>query len=65
VIAGGLDQEQPLQLGQLLGLLLGEVAGLGPVAGAVVQLPAVVVEGDADLPGGLSGVRCLVMADQP
>jgi hypothetical protein len=40
VVAGGLDQEQPLQPGQSLRLLHGQVAGLGPVAGAVVEAVA-------------------------
>ena len=41
---GGLDEEQPLQLGELLGVLGGEVVGLRPVLVDVVQLPHVVVE---------------------
>ena len=46
VVLGGLDEPEPLQLGQPLGLLLGQVAGLAVVAaGAVVELPHVVVEG--------------------
>ena len=44
VVLGRLEQEQPLQLVQLLGLLGGEVVGLGPVVRAV-ELPDVVVEG--------------------
>ena len=62
VVAGGLDEEEPLQLVQLLGVLLGEVAGLGPVGGAVVELPDVVVEGDADVAGGLP--RRAVLGDR-
>ena len=45
VVAGGFDQPLPLQLGQLLGHLRGQVVGLGPVGIGVVQLPDVVVEG--------------------
>ena len=41
---GRLDQEQPLQLGQLLRVLGGEVVGLGPVLLDVVELPHVLVE---------------------
>ena len=44
VVLGRLDQEQPLELVQLVGLLGGEVVGLGPVV-RVVELPDVVVEG--------------------
>ena len=43
VVLAGLDEEQALQLAELVGLLGGEVVGLGPVVGAV-QLPHVVVE---------------------
>ena len=46
VEAGGLDHEQVLQLTQLVGHLRGQVVGLGPVRGAVVQLPHVLVERD-------------------
>ena len=44
VVLGGLDQPEPLQLGQPLGLLGRKVVGLAVVAGAVVELPQVVVE---------------------
>jgi hypothetical protein len=65
VVAGRLEQEQALEFGQLLGLLAGQVMGLGPVGVAVVQLPGVVREWlDLGHPGG-PGVRCLVTADQP
>ena len=43
VVPRRLDQEQPLELGELLGLLGGEVVGLGPVVGPV-ELPDVVVD---------------------
>ena len=46
VVLHRLDEPQPLELGQPLGLLGGEVARLAEVAGgAVVELPDVVVEG--------------------
>jgi hypothetical protein len=51
VVAGGLEEEQLLQLGEFVGLLGGEVVGLGPVAGAVVQLPHVVGVLDLGDPG--------------
>jgi predicted Zn-dependent protease len=44
-VLGGFDQEKPLQLGQLLWILLGKILRLGPVRVRVVQLPDVVVEG--------------------
>ena len=44
VEARRLDEEQPLQLGELVGVLGGEVVGLGPVLLDVVELPHVVVE---------------------
>ncbi len=44
VVAGPLDHEQPLQFGQLPGILGREVAGLGPVVGAV-EFPHVVGDG--------------------
>ena len=44
VVLGGLDEPEPLQLGQHLGLLGREVVGLAVVAAAVVELPDVVVE---------------------
>ena len=44
VVLGGLDEPEPLQLGEHLGLLGGEVVGLAVVAVAVVELPDVVVE---------------------
>ena len=43
VVLAGLDQEQPLQVAQPVGMLGGHVVGLGPVVGGV-QLPDVVVE---------------------
>ncbi len=49
VVARGLNQEQPLQLVQLAGHLAGEVACLGRIFRSVVELPFVVVEGDADV----------------
>ena len=45
VVAGRLDQPLPLQLGQLVGHLRGQVVRLGPVGIGVVQLPDVVIEG--------------------
>ena len=42
-VADRLDQEQPLQLAQLLGILGGDVVGLGPVV-RCVELPDVVVD---------------------
>ena len=44
VVLGGLDEPEPLQLGQHLRMLGSQVAGLAVVAVAVVQLPDVVVE---------------------
>jgi hypothetical protein len=41
-VPGRLDQPEALELVELVGVLLGEVAGLGPVSGGVVQLPDVV-----------------------
>ena len=56
----GLDQEEPLQVVQPVGVLGGHVAGLGPVVGGV-ELPDVVVERGqllAGLPrGGVAGHR--------
>ena len=63
VVAGRLDQEQPLQLVQLLGLLVGEVVGLRPVVGRV-ELPHVVVEG-GQLGAMTHGVLWRVTAVQP
>ena len=61
VVAGRFDQELPLQLGQLVGHLRGQVVGLRPVGVGVVQLPDVVVEGGRfrrQLPGdGVAGHR--------
>ena len=44
LVARRLDQPEPLQLHQLLRVLLGQVPGLAPVLGRVVELPDVVVE---------------------
>ena len=44
VVLGGLDEEEPLQLAELVGLLRGQVVRLRPVVGSV-QLPDVVVVG--------------------
>ena len=44
VVLAGLDEEQPLEVGQLVGLLRREVVGLRPVV-RPVQLPDVVVDG--------------------
>ena len=45
VVLLGLALEDLLQLAQLLGVLGGQVAGLAPVVGVVVELPDVLVEG--------------------
>ena len=61
LVAGRFDQELPLQLGQLVRHLRGQVVGLGPVGIGVVELPDVVVEGGRlrrELPGdGVAGDR--------
>ena len=44
VVLGGLDQPEPLQFGQHLGMVGDQVTGLAVVAAAVVELPDVVVE---------------------
>ncbi len=49
VVLAGLDEEQPLEMGQPLGLLRREVMRLRPVVGAV-QLPDVVVVRSAAAP---------------
>ena len=63
VVAHRLDQEQPLQLGSSLGLLGGEVVGLGPVVRRV-ELPDVVVVG-RQLGPATQGMLCRVTAVQP
>jgi hypothetical protein len=45
VVLDRLDQPKALELAESVGMLLGQVSGLAPVGGGVVQLPAVVVEG--------------------
>jgi hypothetical protein len=50
VVLGRLDQPEALELMQLVGMLGRQVPGLAPVAGGVVQLPAVVVERGCLLP---------------
>ena len=59
----GLALEHLLQLAQPVGVLVGEVAGLAPVVGVVVELPDVLVEGALrrvhHLPGDpVPGHRC-------
>ena len=44
LLLGRLDQEQPLELVELLGMLRRDVLELGPVDAGVVELPDVVVE---------------------
>ena len=44
LVARRLDDPQPLQFAQLLRHLLGEVLGLAPVLGGVVEFPHVIVE---------------------
>ena len=63
VVLARFDQEEPLEVMQLLGLLGGEVVRLGPVVGAV-QLPDVVVDRRAPRPS-THGVLCRVTAVQP
>ena len=63
VVLPRLDQEQALELGQLVRLLVREVVGLRPVVGAV-QLPDVVVE-RRHLRRAPTGVLCRVTAVQP
>ncbi|SID61144.1 Uncharacterised protein [Mycobacteroides abscessus subsp. abscessus] len=46
VITGGLDQPQPLQFMQFFWHRLGQILGLAPILGGVIQFPHVVVEGD-------------------
>ncbi len=63
VVFDGLDEPQPLHVGELLGILRSQVVGLGPVVWAI-ELPGVVVEwrqGGVHVPG----VLCLVTAVQP
>ena len=62
VVLDGLDQPESLQLGELLGILCGQVMRLRPVVGPV-QLPHVVVE--RRRLSAIHGVRCLVTAVQP
>ena len=45
LVARRLDQPEALQLVELLRILLGQVLGLAPVLGGVVELPDIVVEG--------------------
>jgi hypothetical protein len=45
VVLRSLDQKQPLELGELLRILLREVLRLRPIGIGVVELPDVVVEG--------------------
>ena len=65
VVLGGLDQPQPLQLGEHLGLLGRQVAGLAVVGAAVVELPDVVVERRQHAADHDPRRRCLVTALQP
>ena len=62
VVLGGLDQPEPLQLGQLLGVVGRQVAGLAVVAVPVVELPHVVVERRQDATDHDPG--CLVLGDR-
>ena len=63
VVLRRLDQEEPLQLAELVGLVGGEVVRLRPVVRAV-QLPDVVVESGASR-SPPTGVLCRVTAVQP
>ena len=65
VVAGRFDQELPLQLGQLVGHLRGQIVGLGPVGIGVVQLPDVLVERGRCSPSNSQGMEWRVTAVQP
>ena len=64
VVLDGLNQPQPLQLCQHLGVVGGEVVGLAVVARAVVELPSSSNAGSPP-PTITQGVLCLVTALQP
>ena len=65
VVLDRLDEPEALKVPELVRVLGGEVVGLGPVGGGVVELPDVVVEGGQLRPEQSHGMLCRVTAVQP